>query len=492
MVPSPMGQGGSGGKTRRSSSEQADIGLVGLGVMGAEPRAEHRRATGSGRRLQPHDREIDAFLAAPAKGARWSARRSARRSSSRRSAAAPDHAHGQGRPPVDADDRTLARRCSSRATSSSTAATRSHRHRAPRTRARRHGHRASSAWASRAARRARATAPRSCPAAARGLARRRADPRGSPRRSDGDALLRTGSARRRRPLRQDGPQRHRVRRHAADRRGLRPAAATGSASTPPDGRRLRRVERGALDSFLIEITADIFAPAIPTPAAPLVDVILDKAGQKGTGKLDGRGRRWSSGVPVPTITEAVVAARSLVGAQGRARRRRGQVLRGPSRRRRASEPSRRRCATRSTPPRSSPTRRASRCWPRPRPRSTAGTSTSARSPTIWRGGCIIRARFLDDISAALRREPEARQPAARSVFTATLTATPGRLAAVVAAAAVQRRPGAGLRLGAGLLRHLPLGAAAREPDPGPARLLRRPHLRARRPRGRFHTDWAAL
>ena len=63
---------------------------------------------------------------------------------------------------------------------------------------------------------------------------------------------------------------------------------------------------GLLDSFLIEITADILKQKDPVNGGPLVDVILDTAGQKGTGK-------WTStnaldmGVPAPTIAEAVFA-----------------------------------------------------------------------------------------------------------------------------------------------------------------------------------------
>ena len=51
-------------------------------------------------------------------------------------------------------------------------------------------------------------------------------------------------AARRRPLREDGAQRHRVRRHAADRRGLRPAAARARPVERRAARRLRRVEQG--------------------------------------------------------------------------------------------------------------------------------------------------------------------------------------------------------------------------------------------------------
>jgi len=61
-----------------------------------------------------------------------------------------------------------------------------------------------------------------------------------------------------------------------------------------------------LDSYLIEITADVFKVKDPETGAPLVDMILDAAGQKGTG-------RWTVetamelGVPIPTIIAAVTA-----------------------------------------------------------------------------------------------------------------------------------------------------------------------------------------
>src|SRR5690606_12411007 len=64
--------------------------------------------------------------------------------------------------------------------------------------------------------------------------------------------------------------------------------------------------KGVLDSFLIEITADILRQKDPVTGRPFVEVVLDTAGQKGTGK-------WTSvnaldmGVPAPTIAEAVFA-----------------------------------------------------------------------------------------------------------------------------------------------------------------------------------------
>jgi len=63
---------------------------------------------------------------------------------------------------------------------------------------------------------------------------------------------------------------------------------------------------GELDSYLIEITRDILAMKDDETGKPMVDVIMDKAGQKGTG-------RWTSlvaldlGVPAQTIAEAVFA-----------------------------------------------------------------------------------------------------------------------------------------------------------------------------------------
>ena len=65
-----------------------------------------------------------------------------------------------------------------------------------------------------------------------------------------------------------------------------------------------RWNEGLLKSYLIEITADIFKTVDPETGLPLVDLILDEAGQKGTGK-------WTSqnaldiGVPVPTINAAL-------------------------------------------------------------------------------------------------------------------------------------------------------------------------------------------
>ena len=71
----------------------------------------------------------------------------------------------------------------------------------------------------------------------------------------------------------------------------------------------RRWNEGRLNSYLVEITAEVLATEDPATGQPMVDMILDRAGQKGTG-------RWSAieaqmmGVPATAI-ESAVAARSL-------------------------------------------------------------------------------------------------------------------------------------------------------------------------------------
>jgi 6-phosphogluconate dehydrogenase len=77
-------------------------------------------------------------------------------------------------------------------------------------------------------------------------------------------------------------------------------------SAPEIGKVFAKWNKGMLDSFLIQITADILQQADPVTGKPIVDLILDTAGQKGTGK-------WTSvnaldmGVPAPTVAEAVFA-----------------------------------------------------------------------------------------------------------------------------------------------------------------------------------------
>jgi 6-phosphogluconate dehydrogenase len=64
--------------------------------------------------------------------------------------------------------------------------------------------------------------------------------------------------------------------------------------------------KGELDSYLMEITSDIFAQKHSESGEYMVDIILDKAGQKGTGKWTSQ-NAMDLAVSIPTITEAVFA-----------------------------------------------------------------------------------------------------------------------------------------------------------------------------------------
>jgi 6-phosphogluconate dehydrogenase len=85
--------------------------------------------------------------------------------------------------------------------------------------------------------------------------------------------------------------------------------------------------KGELDSYLIEITADIFSQYDSETGKPMVDVILDAAGQKGTGK-------WTSqsaldlGVPLSMITESVFSR--FLSAMKDERIAASKVLSGPN------------------------------------------------------------------------------------------------------------------------------------------------------------------
>ena len=162
-----------------------------------------------------------------------------------------------------------------------------------------------------------------------------------------------------------------------------------------------RWNEGPLDSYLIEITRDIMAVNDPETGKPLVELILDKAGQKGTGK-------WTSqsaldlGIPTPAITEAVfarcmsavkeervVAATVLKGPQGTWTGDRQQLIQAVHDAMYASKI----CSY---------------------AQGFALLAAASKEygwnlqfgeiSLLWRGGCIIRARFLDKIRDAFAKD----------------------------------------------------------------------------------------
>lgn len=159
--------------------------------------------------------------------------------------------------------------------------------------------------------------------------------------------------------------------------------------------------RGELDSYLIEITRDIFSVKDPETGKYMVDVIMDKAGAKGTGK-------WMSqlaldlGVPSTLVTEAVYAR--CLSALKDARVRASKVLSGPSAKydgdRKAFIEQIRHALYASKI-----------CSYAQGFVQLQAAATEHKWPLnygdcalLWRGGCIIRAKFLDRIKEAFDKD----------------------------------------------------------------------------------------
>ncbi|MGC4043673.1 MAG: NADP-dependent phosphogluconate dehydrogenase [Armatimonas sp.] len=151
---------------------------------------------------------------------------------------------------------------------------------------------------------------------------------------------------------------------------------------------------GDLDSFLIEITRDIFKKKDPDGDGYLVDKVLDKAAQKGTGK-------WTSqlaldlGIPATAITEAVFAR--CLSALKDERVAASKVLHGPT----EAAPSISVDAIRDALYCSKLVAYA-QGFQQLDAAAVENNWTLNRGEiaTIWRGGCIIRARFLNRIKDA--------------------------------------------------------------------------------------------
>jgi 6-phosphogluconate dehydrogenase len=161
---------------------------------------------------------------------------------------------------------------------------------------------------------------------------------------------------------------------------------------------------GDLESFLIEFTAKVLAKQDAATGQPLVDVIVDQAEQKGTG-------RWTSqdalelGVPLTAITEAVFA-RSLSALRDQ-RAAASRALAGPV-------PGAGGAASDDLVDDIRKALYASKvvAYAQGFEQMTAASRTHDWSldmgtlATIWRGGCIIRARFLNRIRDADAENPD--------------------------------------------------------------------------------------
>ncbi|MEK0313138.1 NADP-dependent phosphogluconate dehydrogenase [Cohnella sp. 56] len=161
--------------------------------------------------------------------------------------------------------------------------------------------------------------------------------------------------------------------------------------------------KGELDSYLIEITTDIFAEKDPETGKPMVDVILDSAGQKGTGK-------WTSqssldlGVPLSIITESVFSR--FLSAMKDERVAASKVLRGPAKTAFAGD---RAAFIESVRKALFASKICSYAQGFAQMRAASEEYNwnlqYGNIAMIFRGGCIIRARFLQNIKDAYDRDP---------------------------------------------------------------------------------------
>ena len=162
--------------------------------------------------------------------------------------------------------------------------------------------------------------------------------------------------------------------------------------------------KGELDSYLVEITADILSKRDEDTGKPLVDQILDVAGQKGTGK-------WTSqnaldlGVSLPIVTESVFAR--FISSVKEERVSASKILQGPEPKKQTGESREMIEAIRKALYMSKICSYAQGfAQMRAASQEYGWNIPYGEVATIFRGGCIIRAQFLQKIKEAFDRNHE--------------------------------------------------------------------------------------
>ena len=203
-------------------------------------------------------------------------------------------------------------------------------------------------------------------------------------------------------------------------------------SAPELGDIFGRWNEGELQSYLIETTADILARVDEETGQPLVDLILDEAQQKGTGK-------WTSqnaldlGVATPTINAAVESR--VISAYRAERLTASRLLAGPK----PLVEGDREEFVRAVGDALYVAKVCAYAQGMALLRAASGEYgydlDGGEIAALWRGGCIIRARLLDRIRDAYRRQPDLANLLLDEGFRHDLQHRQGALRQVVCAAA---------------------------------------------------------
>lgn len=255
---------------------------------------------------------------------------------------------------------------------------------------------------------------------------------------------------------------------------------------------------GDLQSYLIEITADILSKEDPLTGEALVDMILDEAQHKGTGM-------WTSnvalelGVPAPTITEAVYVR--YISALKEERVDASRILSGPER---GSLSSGGNGPVDETIPHDLIDDIGIALYAAKICSYAQGFALLSKgaaeynwdldlgvTASIWRGGCIIRAQFLDHIRAAYERDGELKNLLLDPYFTKIVTEAQKSWRRVAAVAALRGIPIPGLSSALNyydLYRHerLPANLLQGQRDYFGAHTYKRIDRE-----GSFHTEWTS-
>ena len=193
--------------------------------------------------------------------------------------------------------------------------------------------------------------------------------------------------------------------------------------------------RGDLDSYLIDITAQIFRKKDPETGKPMVDVILDKAGQKGTGIWTLQSAIRQS-VVISTINAAVEAR--VISSHKEDRVAASKILPQPKVEKFSGNRDELITAVRDA-------LYASKIVSYAQGMELLGAASKEFDwnlnfgdiATIWRGGCIIRAKFLNRIREAYERDQALHNLLLDSYFTEIIQKTQQNWRIAVAAAVQQ-------------------------------------------------------